>query len=99
MYWFLIGLHAQPRLTHLNINEASFLARFLWFHADTRPYYVNYTSYTVNAFHGQVENGLEKCFLSAFFPGFNAVWHIMIAVVHTLVATQLFKSSIGEIET
>ena len=24
-----------------------------------------------------------KCFLSAFFAGFNPVWHIMIAVVHT----------------
>ena len=49
-YWFSIGLQAQPRLTHLNKNEASFFASFLWLDAATRPYYINYSSYTVNAF-------------------------------------------------
>ena len=48
-YWFSIGLQAQPRLTHINISEVA-----------TQPYYVNYSSYTVNAFRVQVENGLEN---------------------------------------
>ena len=65
-YWFSIGLQAQLRLTHLNINEASFFACFLWLEADTRPYYINYISYTVNAFHVLVENGLENFFFCIF---------------------------------
>ena len=44
-----------------------------WLDAATRPYYVNSSSYTVDAFRVQVENDLEKCFLSAFFAGFNPV--------------------------
>ena len=47
------------RLTHLNIREASFFALFLWLDAATRPFYINYISYTVNAFRVQVGNGLE----------------------------------------
>ena len=57
---FSIGLQAQPRLTHLNISEASFFARFLWLDAATRPYCVNYSSYTVNTFGVQMENGLKN---------------------------------------
>ena len=53
-------------LTHLNISEASFFARFLWLDAATRPYYVNYSSYTVNAFRVHVENGLENVFFLHF---------------------------------
>ena len=59
-YWFSIGLQAQPRLTHLNINKASFFASFLWLDAATRSCYVNCCSYTVNTFRVQMENGLEN---------------------------------------
>ena len=65
-YWFSIGLQAQPRLTHLNISEASFFARFLWPDAATLPCCVNYSSHTVNAFRVQVENGLENVFFLLF---------------------------------
>ena len=65
-------------LTHLNISEASFFARFLWLDAATRPYYINYSSYTVNAFRVQVENGWKMF----SFCIFRSVWHIMISVVH-----------------
>ena len=41
-------------------------ARFLSLDADTQPYYNNNSSYTVNAFRVQVENGLEN----VFFPHF-----------------------------
>ena len=60
VFFFKVGLQAQPRLTQLNISEASFFARFLWLDVATRAYYVNYSSYTVNAFHVQVKNGLEN---------------------------------------
>ena len=56
----------QPRLTHLNINKPSFFACFLWLEAVTRPYYINYSSYTVNAFCVHVENGLENAFFLHF---------------------------------
>ena len=36
-----MGLQAQPKLTHLDISEASFFARFLWLDAATRPYYIS----------------------------------------------------------
>ena len=70
-YCFSIGLQAQLRLTHLNINEASFFVRLLWLDADTRPYYINYSSYTVNAFRVQVENGLENVSF-CIFPWFQS---------------------------
>ena len=60
------------RLTHQNISEASFFARFLWLDAATRPYYINESSYKVNAFRVQVENGLEDV-LSSYFAGLNPV--------------------------
>ena len=63
---FSVGLQAQLRLTHLNLNEASFFARFLWLDAATRPYHINCSSYTVNAFRVQVENGLENVFFLHF---------------------------------
>ena len=72
-YWFSIGLQAQPRLTNLNINEASFFACFLWLEAATWPYYVNYSSYTVNPFRVQMEKSIGNFFLAAFFAGFNPV--------------------------
>ena len=50
-------------LTHLNISEASFFARFLWLNAATGPHY---SSYTVNAFRVQVENSLEDVFFLHF---------------------------------
>ena len=59
-------LQAQSRLTHLNINEASFFARFQRLDAATRTYYVNHSSYTVNASRVQVENGLEDVFFQPF---------------------------------
>ena len=65
-YWFSIGLQAPPRLTHLNINKASFSARFLWLDMATQPYYINYSSYTVTAFCVQVENSLEDVFFLHF---------------------------------
>ena len=65
-FWFWIGLQMQPRLTHLNINKPSFFACFLWLEAVTRPYYINYSSYTVNAFCVHVENGLENAFFLHF---------------------------------
>ena len=34
--------------------------------AATRPYYINHSSYTVNAFRVQVENGLEDVFFLCF---------------------------------
>ena len=61
---FSIGPEAQPRLTHLNISEASLFARFLWLDANTRSYYVNSSSYTVNTV--QVKNGLENVFFLHF---------------------------------
>ena len=64
-------------------KQGFIFARFLWLDAATRPYCINYSSYTVNAFHVQVEKGLKDFFLSAVFAGFNPVWHIMISVVHT----------------
>ena len=54
------------QLTHLNINESSFFARFLSLDAASRPYYINYSSYRVNAFRVQVENGLENVFFLHF---------------------------------
>ena len=59
-------MQAQPWLSHLKISEVSFFARFLWLDAATRPYYINYSSYTVNAFRVQVEKRFGKCFFSAF---------------------------------
>ena len=60
-------LQAQPRLTHLNIREASFFARFLWLDAATRPYYISTIVLTQsNAFRVQVENGLEDVFFLHF---------------------------------
>ena len=47
-------------------SEASFFARFLWLDVATRPYYINYNSYTVNAFRVLVENGLEDVFFLHF---------------------------------
>ena len=52
-HWFPIGLQAQARLPHLNMNEASFFASLLWLDAATRPYY---------AFSVQVEKALEDIF-------------------------------------
>ena len=72
-YSFSIGLQAQLRLTHLNIKEVSFFAAcFLSLDATTRPYCVNYSSYTVNAFRVQEENGLEN----AFFLQFSLVFSL-----------------------
>ena len=50
----------------ININEASFFARFLWLDAAIRQYYVNYSSYIVNAFRVHVESGLENVFFCIF---------------------------------
>ena len=61
-----MGVQAQPRLTHLKISKASFFLHFLWLDSATRPWYVNYSSYTVKAFRVQVENGLEKVFFLPF---------------------------------
>ena len=67
MYWFSIGLQVQLKLSHLNISEASFFARFLfWLDVATRPYYINYSSYTLNAFRVQVGKGLEDVFFLHF---------------------------------
>ena len=56
--------------------------------------YINESSYTVNAFRVQVENGLDD----VFFLHFSLVliqFDISRYLWSTLVATQLFKSSIG----
>ena len=56
--------------------------------------YINERSFTVNAFRVQVENGLED----VFFLHFSLVsiqFDISRYLWSTLVATQLFKSSIG----
>ena len=86
------GLQAQLRLTHQNINEASFFARFLWLDAATRSYYISYSSYTVNAFRVQIQNGLENVFFLHFSLvsiKFDISWYLW----STLAATQFFKSS------
>ena len=72
MYWFSIGLQAQPRVTHLNTSEASVFAPFLWLDTAKRPYYVNDSSYTVNTFRVQVENGLENVFFFWIFRWFQS---------------------------
>ena len=80
----MIGLQAQPRLTHLNIKEDSFFAHFLWLDAATRAYYVNYSSYTVNTSRVQVENGFENVFFQyVLLVSIQFDIIIMIAVVHT----------------
>ena len=68
MYWsiYIINSVDKTKFLHLNISEASFFARFLWLDAAARPYYINYSSYTVNAFRVQVENGLEDVFFLVF---------------------------------
>ena len=94
-YWFSMGLQAQPRWPHVNISVASFFARFLWLDAVTRPYYISTKVLTQSrAFRAQVENGLED----VFFLHFSLVsiqFDISGYLWSTLVATQLFKSSIG----
>ena len=80
---------------HKRIREASFFALFLWLDAATRPYYISTKVLTQsNAFRVQVENGLDD----VFFLHFSLVsiqFDISRYLWSTLVATQLFKSSIG----
>ena len=45
--------------------------------------YINESSYTVKRFSCSGGKRFGRCFLSAFFAGFNLVWHIMISLVHT----------------
>ena len=77
-------------------HKTGFIFRtFLWLDAATRPYYISTKVLTQsNAFHVQVENGLND----VFFLHFSLVsiqFDISRYLWSTLVATQLFKSSIG----
>ena len=67
-------------MTHISINEASFSTRFRWLDATTRPYYINYSCYKVNAFRVQVKNGLQNVFFVHF--SLVSIQFDMIAVVH-----------------
>ena len=69
--WFIwdknLALHITLySVNHLNISGALFFANFLWLDAATRPYCVNYSSYTVNAFRVQVKKSLENVFFLHF---------------------------------
>ena len=69
-------------------------ARFVWLDAATRPYYISTKVLTQsNAFRVQVENGLDVFFLH--FSLVSNRFDISRYLWSTLVATQLFKSSIG----
>ena len=46
----------------MNVNEDSFFVHFLLLDVASPPYYINESSYTVNAFRVQVENGVEDVF-------------------------------------
>ena len=79
----------------MNTREASFFARFLWLDTGTWPYYISTNVLTQsNAFGVQVENGLYD----VFFLHFSLVsmqFDISRYLWSTLVATQLFKSSMS----
>ena len=63
---YIINSVDETKFLHPNISGASFFAPFLWLDAATRPYYINYSFNTVNAFRVQVENGLENVFFLLF---------------------------------
>ena len=83
-YWFSMGLQAQPRWTYLNISDASYFCAL----SVARPgykaiLYINESFYIVKRFSCSGGKRFGRCFLSAFFAGFNPVWHIMKSVFHT----------------
>ena len=72
MYWFSIGLQAQPRLTHLTISEASFFARFLWIDTATRPYYISTKVLTQSKFFVFRCKTVSKMFSFCILPWFQS---------------------------
>ena len=82
--------------THINSpkHKRGFILRA--FCGSTRQYYVNYSSYTVNAFRVQVENGLENV-LFLHFSLVSIQFDVSWLLWSTLATTQLFKSGIGGI--
>ena len=65
-------LEQTSPLTHVNINEASFFARFLWLYEGSMGIH-GHTTPAIVRFSCSGRKRFGKCFLSAFFAGFNPV--------------------------